>query len=207
GSVNLFEGDGTTGPEDFWRPVLPALLNFLSQGRGALLVPPSSLPAQRHYERLAAFVPVPLLESRVRIVDYAGLSSEGPWHVPMAGLSRVRAVRAMVQAEFAIRGTPPAPFFEATALESLESGVGPDAAVRIFSYGFRRVREVGNLSVVWSRPGLRGASSAAGMSDTHLALGRNASGPTLRGIRPPFDARQLLWDESGPLRADLTLPG
>ncbi len=202
GSVNLWEGDLSTGPDDYWLAVLPTLLNFLVQGRGALLVPPQSLGPRRASDRLLECIPRELVASRIRIVDYTNYRAEEPWIVPLARLGRDAAMRAMVQAERAVAGTPRRPFLEAPAIESFEQIMGREVALRMFNSGFSRTRSIGGLTVAWGRPSLTVEPQVGAMTDTMLVLSRNSNGPGVQGLRPPFSRRGLLWESGG---ADSTI--
>ncbi len=196
GSVNLWEGDPSTGPEDYWLAVLPTLLNFVAEGRGALLVPPQSLGSHRASERLLEWLPRELVAERIRVIDYTTYRGDEAWVVPLGRLGRDAAMRAMVQAERAVAGTPRKPFLEAPAIESFEQIMGQDVALRMFNSGFSRTRTIGGLTVAWGRPFLNVETHVSAMVDTHLLLSRDSAGMRLRGVRPPFAGRGLLWERN-----------
>jgi hypothetical protein len=209
GSLHVVEADNTAGPEDFWILVLPVVLDAVAHGRGALIAPPPSLPAERTYERLVAWVPADFVRRRIRIVDYAAAQPLGPWHLPMARFGRVEAVRAMIRAERDVAGTPARPFFTATALDSLVQSLGGEAAARVLPSGYARLRSGPNAELVWSRSGPAIARDVAAMADTYLVFSRSNGRAVLRGIRPAFASAPILWDDDGrsPLHVGLGRPG
>lgn len=208
GSVIGIEADPTVYAEDFLLLELPPILNFLSVGRGALLVPPAGLPPARIRERVIRHVPEQVFDERTRVVDYSAHQSIEPWIVPMARLGRIEAMRAMVTAEKAVRGPGNDPFLEASALDTLENMVGAEAAIRMMTHGLRRSKEVGNIAMVMIRSGSWAGSAVSGMADDYLVLSRAAGAVTVRGIRPTLPPRRIQWTESeGILRVELGLPG
>lgn len=203
GEVAAFEGDRSSSGEDFLTVAIPTAARFLLMGRGALFVPPAGVAPKRLYERVTKYVRREVFESRARVVDYGLVDPPGPWVVPLAGRGRAEALRAMVSAERAVVGSPRTPFVELTALDTLESVVGAEAALRMLAAGTRRTREVGNLGLLWSRSG----SPASELADYRFTLARRPEGIVIGGLRPSFPPCPLLVRESaGVLRVDLGLP-
>jgi hypothetical protein len=208
GSVVAVEGDPSVYADDSLLLGLPAILNFLTLGRGALVVPPAGVTARRFVERVLRHIPTELVESRLRVIDYSTVETAGAWHVPMARFgSRAEAMRAMIRAEKAVRGPAQGPYVEVDAADTLENLMGAETALRMMAHGLPRIKEVGNLGLVWVRSQSGTSTAVAGMGDRYLVLARQQGVLMLKGIRPSFSPRRLEWRESGGgVRVELGLP-
>jgi hypothetical protein len=100
----------------------------------------------------------------------------------------------MVQAEHALQGARSKPFVELVAFEIIETIAGPEVAARMFLFGIKRTRSVGNLAVGILRPGLACTDAVRGMADVEFLLHRGELGLTLSGDRPSFPAHVVISD-------------
>lgn len=195
GRFALFETDGSLVPEDWLVLFAPTMLNFLSQSRGVMAVLPS-LESPHHFRtQLLHWVSRRRFDSRVRVVEYAGEDDERPYVVSLAkSLRRPLAMRLMAQAERAVQGARKRPFLEFNAMEVLETVVGPDQAARMFFFGTKRTRAVGNLGIALLRPGLRCADAARSLMDYDFAVRREEVGLLVTGRRPRFSTHLVVPD-------------
>jgi hypothetical protein len=206
GSMALFQLDDTVETADWKLLFTPTLLNFLYQSNGVLAVLPSRESPQRFRAHLTRWASRRLFDTRVRIIDYVGEVDPAPYVVPMritggpkgpgtVPRSKLRKEMArMNAAERAVRGARSRMFLEMVAFEMGEMLVGPELATRMFLFGIKRTRSVGNLCLGLLRPGLGCSDAVRGMADVELALHRNGSGLRLRGIRPAFPEQRVEID-------------
>jgi GvpD gas vesicle protein len=207
GRVVAVVGDDTVRGEDFFLLGLPPVLNFLALRRGAIVVPPAGVPADQVRTRAIQYISSSTFDARARVIDYTAVQASGTWMVPMGRYGRDDAMRAMVAAERAVAGNPRSPFVELMALDTMEGIVGAETAVRMFFNGIQRTKAVGNLGLVWVRSTSAGRDAITGMADDYFALSREGERVVLRGIRPAFEARAIVWAERhGVLTISLGLP-
>lgn len=198
GSLALFHLDGTTETADRELLLTPTLLNFLYQSNGVMAVLPSRESPAEFRAHLTNWASRRLFDTRVRVIEYVGEGEDSPYVVRLPTKSgtagpekarraeRSRALLRMETAERAVRGARSRMFVEMVAFEMAEMIAGPEVAARMFLYGIKRTRTVGNLCLGLLRPGLACSEAVRAMADVELALHRGASGLTLRGLRPAF---------------------
>jgi hypothetical protein len=196
GRVVAVVGDDTVRGEDFFLLGLPPLLNFLALDRGAIAVPPAGVPADQVRARAIQFLSSSTFDARARVIDYTAVQASGTWMVPMGRYGRDEAMHAMVAAERTVAGNPRSPFVELMALDTMEGIVGAETAVRMFFNGIQRTKAIGNLGLVWARSTSVARDAITGMADDYFALTREGEGVVVRGIRPAFEARAIVWAES-----------
>lgn len=207
GRLVVVEGGPSVGGEDFLELALPTLAEFLRLGRGALIVPPAGVLPAEIRRRAIARGAESTFETRVRVLDYNRAELREPWVVPMGRYGRAEAMRAVIIAERAVRGTPPQPFLELTGVDTVENALGAEPAIAQLQYRVSRTKEAGDLGLFWERSGSPASPAVAGLSDYHFALARSAGTLELRGIRPEFPARAIAVTEVGGVpRATLGLP-
>src|SRR5208282_2125202 len=97
-----------------------------------------------------------------------------------------RAMAKMVEAEKAVRGSRNKTFLELTAFEVFDTLMGPEEATRIFYFGVKRTRQLGNLGVGLLGPGVGCAAGVRSMTESEFALHRDEVGLIIRGVRPAF---------------------
>lgn len=206
GTTVAVEADTTVANEDALIVAVPPIANFLTTGRGAIIVPPVGVLATQLRDSVLRCLASDLFDSRVRVVDYTTIDESRPWVLPMARFDRYHAVKAMVLAENAVRGPNGGPFLEFTGFDMLENTLNPERALRMLTDGVGRVKQTGNLNIVWVRHGSPAAAAVAAMVDVVLELSRAGGRLQIRGIRPNFAPRGIGWNESGGrLRAELGL--
>jgi hypothetical protein len=214
GSMTLIALDETVGTEDVDLLLFPTFLNFLYQSRGIVGVLPSRDSPHQFRSRLTRFVTRRRFDSRVRLCDYVGedegapyvvnLNSKDPtpWDVKSTAKGRERALAKVVAAERAVRGTRNKPFLELTAFEVFDTLMGGERATRLFYYGVKRTRQMGNLGIGLLGPGLGCAAGVRRMADTEFALHRDEVGLMIRGVRPAFPNCVVTGDlQAGPPHA------
>lgn len=205
GSLALFRVDETVGQEDLDLLLFPVYLNMLYQSRGIIAVLPSRDSPRGFRARLTRYVTVRRFDSRVRVVDHIG-EDEGPPYVvslrapygsvSAAQLAKIRAadVKKMEAAERAAQGERRRSFLEVSAVEVLETLVGPDTAMKMLFYGVKRARHVHNLVIGVLGTGLRCEPGVRRLADTEFELHHDAVGLTIRGIHPSFSERVVTSD-------------
>ena len=187
GSFVLVDADASVLPTDHTLLFAPTMLNFLHRSRGILAVLPARDSPHAFRSRMLAWVSRRLFDSRVRVVDYIGEDEEAPYVVSLKkSVGRTQAMQRMVHAESAVRGARGRPFLEFNALEVLETVVGSEKAARMYLFGMKRTREVGNLGVALLRPGLGCADAVRSFVDYELLASRTDLGLVLTGRRPAF---------------------
>lgn len=206
GSLALFGMDETVGKEDIDLLLFPTFLNFLYQSRGMIAVLPSRESPHGFRARLTRFVTRRRFDSRVRVVDYIGedeglsyvVTLEGsktdPLHRPTNPKDKEKAIAKMVAAERAVQGNRKKPFIELTAFEVFDTLMGTEQALRMFYYGSKRARHMGNLAIGLLGPGLGCAPGVRRMADTEFELHRDEVGLIVRGVRPPFPGHVVTSD-------------
>jgi hypothetical protein len=199
GSMALFEMDETVGREDLDLLLFPTILNLLYHSRGVIAVLPSGDSPHEFRARMTRHVTRRRFDSRVRVVDYIG-EDEGPAYVVnlkgmRPGAERRGAptpkivdadMKKMISAEKAAQGHRKKTFLELNAIEVADTLVGGEKASRMFFYGVKRGRAVGNIVIGLLSPGVSCAPVVRRMADTRFALHRDEVGLIIRGLRPSF---------------------
>jgi hypothetical protein len=211
GSMALFSMDETVGLEDLDLLLFPTFLNFLYQSRGIIAILPSRDSPHGFRGRLTGFVTRRRFDSRVRICDYVGEDEGSPYVVALKNPDsaawdakpnpkvRERAIAKVVEAEKAVKGNRNKTFLELTAFEVFDTLVGGEKATKMFFFGVKRARQVGNLVIGLLGPGLACAPGVRRMADTEFELHRNDVGLIIRGVRPSFSSYVATTDlHAGP---------
>jgi hypothetical protein len=202
GSLALFEMDESVGQEDLDLLLFPTILNMLYQSRGMIAVLPSADSPHAFRSRMSHYVTRRRFDNRVRVVEYVG-EDEGPAYVvSLHGFrpdprrpkdhswKNPKVVAAdmgkMEAAERAAQGSRKKSFLELNAIEVADTLGGGEEASRMFLYGVKRARSVGNLVIGLLSPGVQCAPVLRRMADTKFALHRDAVGLIIRGLRPSF---------------------
>ena len=211
GSTALFTLDESVGVADVDLLLFPTFLNQLYQSRGIVAILPSRDSPHDFRARLTRFVTRRRFDSRVRICDYVGEDegtpyvlnlNSGGWE-PKEGKSTPkesqRALAKMVEAEKAVKGAGKKSFLELTAFEVFDTLLGSEKATRMFYYGLKRTRQLGNLGIGLLGPGLGCAAGVRRMVDTEFVLHRDDVGLIIRGVRPSFSSYVVTGDlQAGP---------
>jgi len=215
GSLALFEMDETVGQEDLDLLLFPTILNLLYQSRGVIAVLPSADSPHSFRSRMSRFVTRRRFDNRVRVVDYVG-EDEGPAYVVSlkgfhfdpkhARAKNPKTVAAdmakMEAAEKAAQGHRRKSFLELNAIEVADTLAGGAEASRMFLYGVKRARSVGNLVIGLLSPGVQCAPVVRRMADTKFSLHRDPVGLIIRGLRPSFPTYVVTEDQAaGPPHA------
>jgi hypothetical protein len=207
GSLALLEMDETVGQEDLDLLLFPTILNLLHQSRGVIAVLPSADSPRAFRTRLLRYVTRRRFDSRVRVVDYVGEDEGAAYVVNVKGL-RIDAKHRgapgpkeiasdfakMEAAEKAAQGRRKKAFLELNAFEVIDTLAGGEAASRMFYYGVKRARNVGNLVIGLLGPGVQCAAVVRRMADIKLALHRDETGLIIRGVRPSFQSHVVTGD-------------
>lgn len=189
----MFDLDETVSPEDRLLLFRPVMLNFLYQSRGLLAVLPARDSPRWFREAMLPWVSRRLFDSRVRVIDYVGEDEEAAYVVSLRPLKdTAAAMKKMERASEAAGGARKKPFLEFNAFEIVETMVGPEQAAKMFLFGIKRVREVGNLGLGILRPELRAASAVRSMVDYEFQLNRTSVGLHVTGVRPAFASHVLV---------------
>ncbi|HXW66573.1 MAG TPA: gas vesicle protein GvpD basic region 2 domain-containing protein [Thermoplasmata archaeon] len=191
GSLALFTMDETVGLDDLDLLLLPTYLNFLYQSRGILAVLPSRDSPHDFRARLTRYATRRRFDTRVRVIDYIGEDHGLSYVANLADaeanpLSRKVAIQKVVAAERAVRGQRQRPFIELNAFEVFDTLMGSEKALKMFYYGIKRARHLGNLVIGLLGPGVGCAAGVRRMSDAEFVLHRDEVGLVVRGARPPF---------------------
>ena len=215
GSMALYEMDETLGQEDLDLLLFPTVLNLLYHSRGVLAVLPSRDSPHEFRSRLSPFVTRRRFDNRVRVIDYVG-EDEGPAYVVnlnAVGMSapgvsksekqRQLAASKMENAERAAQGHRKKSFLELMTFEVADTLMGSETAAKMFFYGVKRARSVGNLVIGLLGPGVGCEDAVRRMADTRFALHRDEVGLVIRGIRPSFPSHVVTRDlVAGPPHVD-----
>lgn len=205
GSTAAFAMDETVGTEDLDLLLFPMFLNHLYQSRGIVAVLPSRDSPHDFRARLTRFVTRRRFDSRVRICDYAGEDEGAPYVVNLnpdplrpnpSSKGRAKALAQMVKAEKAVKGNQNKPFVELTSFEVFDTLMGSESALKMWYYGLKRTRMLGNLGVGLLDPKLGCAPGVRRMVDTEIELHREAVGLIVRGVRPAFSSYVVTGDSS-----------
>jgi hypothetical protein len=100
----------------------------------------------------------------------------------------------MVQAEKAEHGNRQRSLLEVNAFEILDTLVGGEKAVRMFFYGVKQARNVGNLVIGLLGPGVGCAAAVRRMADTEFELHHNEVGLVIRSVCPSFSSYVVTSD-------------
>ena len=191
GSVALFSTDESVGLEDLDLLLFPTYLNFLYQSRGILAVLPSRDSPHEFRARLTRFATRRRFDTRVRVIDYVGEDHGLSYVVNLANegaepLAKKAAVAKVVHAEKIVQGGRKHPFLELHAFEVFDTLMGSEKALKMFYYGIKRARAMGNLVVGLLGPGVGCAPGVRRMADAEFSLHREDLGLIVRGLRPAF---------------------
>ncbi|MGA8709641.1 MAG: gas vesicle protein GvpD basic region 2 domain-containing protein [Thermoplasmata archaeon] len=211
GSFALFSMDETVGLEDLDLLLFPTYLNILYHSRGIIAVLPSRDSPHDFRARMTRYVTRRRFDSRVRIVDYVGEDEGPPYVVSLASQGsmpdgmlnstkgRKAAIAKMVEAERVVQGGRKKTFLELTAFEVFETLLGVERALKMYYYGVKRTRGLGNLGIGLLGPGLRCSAGVRRLVDTEFELHRGEVGLIIRGIRPSFSSYVVTGDlRAGP---------
>jgi hypothetical protein len=199
GSHALYMMDETVRREDVDLLLFPTLLNILYHSRGIMTILPARDSPHDFRARLTRYVTRRRFDSRVRIMDYIGEDEGPPYVVNVAGSSlaasedrkpspakREAAVAKVVKAEREVQGGRGKPFLELTAFEVFETLMGVEKALKMYYYGIKRVRGIGNLGIGLLGPGLGCAAGVRRLVDTEFSLHRDEVGLLIKGNNPSF---------------------
>ena len=196
GSLALFSLDESVGLDDLDLLLFPTYLNFLYQSRGMIAVLPARDSPHAFRARLTQFATRRRFDSRVRVVDYVG-EDEGlsyvvnipgsrpdPYQKSRSVKETRKAIGQMEEAERAVQGGRKNPFIELTAFEVFDTLMGTEKALKMFYYGVKRARLLGNLAIGLLGPGVGCAAGIRRMADSEFALRRDEVGLLIRGLHP-----------------------
>jgi hypothetical protein len=190
GAVTLIRSEGSASGRDFRRLTGPARVAALHHGLGALIVPTLDETPREVMEFLVTSAGSSTIMAKVRVLDYMSDRSTDPWLVPMGRRvgrdAAIKSMKAMVAAEIAVRGKPPRPTLELSAVDTMEHVTSPEVAARMMAHGLPRSRGVGNLAVTWIRGDSRILGDVQRFADVELVLRRGIEGLSIRGARPTF---------------------
>jgi len=199
GSEVLYILDETVRREDLDLLLFPTLLNILYHSRGIMAILPARDSPHDFRARLTQHVTRRRFDSRVRIMDYIGEDEGPPYVVNVAGTSLVdgddhkpnpkvkkAAIAKVVKAERAAQGGRGKPFLELTAFEVFETLMGVEKSLKMYYYGIKRIRSIGNLGIGILGPGLGCAAGVRRMVDSEFSLHRDEVGLLIKGINPSF---------------------
>jgi hypothetical protein len=191
GSLALFTMDESVGLEDLDLLLFPTYLNFLYQSRGILAVLPARDSPHGFRERLTRYATRRRFDTRVRVVDYIGEDHGLSYVVNLADaeanpIRKKAAIAKMEVAERAVQGIRKHPFIELHAFEVFDTLMGSEKALKMWYYGVKRARHVGNLALGLLGPGLASAAGVRRMADAEFALRRDEVGLLVHGLRPSF---------------------
>jgi hypothetical protein len=198
----LLSIDETVGLEDLDLLLFPTYLNFLYQSRGIVSILPARDVPHAFRARLTRYVTRRRFDTRVRICDYFGEDEGSPYVVTMKAeieghpdsKARAKAIAKMVAAEKAVQGNRGKTFIESTAFEVFDTLMGSEKATKMFLYGVKRARQVGNLVLGLLGPDLGCAPGVRRMADTEFQLHRDEVGLIIRGVRPSFSSYVVTAD-------------
>jgi len=201
GSMALFTMDDSVGIEDLDLLLMPTYLNFLYQSRGILAVIPSRDSPHEFRSRLTRYATRRRFDTRVRVVDYVGEDLGLSYVVNLADseakpLPKKAAIAKMVAAEKQVQGVRERPFIELHAFEVFDTLLGKEKALKMWYYGIKRARHVGNLVIGLLGPGLESAAGVRRMADAEFSLRRDEVGLVVRGLRPSFPSFVVTADPS-----------
>lgn len=199
GSEVLYMMDETVRREDLDLLLFPTLLNMLFHSRGIMAILPARDSPHDFRARLTQHVTRRRFDSRVRIMDYIGEDEGPPYVVNVGGGSlleqedrkpdpkeKQRAIAQVVNAEKAVHGGRQKPFVELTAFEVFETLMGVEKALKMYYYGIKRIRAIGNLGIGLLGPGLGCTAGVRRMVDTEFILHRDEVGLLIKGVNPSF---------------------
>jgi gas vesicle operon resressor len=211
GSFALFSIDESVGVEDLDLLLFPTFLNTLYHSRGMIAVLPARDSPHDFRARMTRYVTRRRFDSRVRIVDYVGEDIGPPYVVSMTKQgqlpdealkgpkAREQAIAKMEVAERVVQGGRKKPYLEFTSFEVFETLLGANTALKMFFYGIKRTRAIGNLGIGLLGAGLACAPGVRRLTDTEFALHRNEVGLIIRGVRPRFSSYVVTPDlHNGP---------
>lgn len=191
GSLALFTLDESVTLDDLDLLLMPTYLNFLYQSRGILAVLPSRDSPHDFRARFTRYATRRRFDTRVRVVDYVGEDHGLSYVVNMTDsesnpLPRKAAISKIVAAEREVQGNRQRPYIELHAFEVFETLMGTEKALKMWFYGIKRARHMGNLAIGLLGPGLTSEPGIRRMADAEFALHREEVGLVVRGVRPSF---------------------
>jgi hypothetical protein len=207
GSLALFQVDETVGREDLDLLLFPTYLNMLYQSRGIVAILPSNDSPHEFRARLTRHVTRRRFDSRVRVMDYVGEDEGAPYVVNIkrehendvdrrSSTPHVKKqIAKAVAAEKAAQGGRGRAYIELTAFEVFDTLLGTEKASKMFFYGVKRGKEMGNLVLGILAPGVGAGPAMRRMADTEFALHRDDVGLVIRGLRPPFPNHVVATDD------------
>jgi hypothetical protein len=202
GSLALFTMDESVELRDLDLLLFPVYLNFLYQSRGILAVLPSRDSPHDFRARFTRFATRRRFDTRVRVIDYIGEDHGLSYVVNLADsdahpLQKKAAIAKVVEAEGRVQGSRKRPFIELHAFEVFDTLMGSEKALKMWYYGIKRARHMGNLAIGLLGPGLASAAGVRRMADTEFALHREDVGLIVRGVRPAFPSFVVTGDHAG----------
>ncbi len=217
GSMALMTTDESVGLEDLDLLLFPTYLNFLYQSRGIIGILPSRDAPHAFRSRLTQYLTRRRFDTRVRICDYFGEDEGAPYVVTMKSnfeaheqepspKVRAQAIAKMVKAEKAVQGNRGKTFIELTAFEVFDTLLGSERATKMFFYGAKRARELGNLVLGVLGPDLGCAPGVRRMADTEFHLHRDEVGLIIHGVRPSFPSYVVTVDPHAGAPRDAFVP-
>jgi len=191
GSLALFELDETVGLEDLDLLLFPTYLNFLYRSRGLMAILPARDSPHGFRARLTRYATRRRFDTRVRVMDYVGEDLGLSYVVNLTDaeqnpIKKRAAIAKVVAAEKTVQGGRKNSILELTAFEVFDTLMGSEKALKMFYYGVKRARMMGNLAVGILGPGLGCAAGVRRMADTEFALHHDDVGLIVRGVRPAF---------------------
>ncbi len=191
GSLALFSLDESVELGDLDRLLFPVYLNFLYQSRGILAVLPTRDSPHDFRARFTRFATRRRFDTRVRVVDYVGEDRGLSYVASMTDaeanpLKEKASIQKILAAEREVQGNRKRPYIELHAFEVFDTLMGTEKALKMWYYGVKRARHMGNLVIGLLGPGLPCAAGVRRMADAEFALHHDDVGLIVRGVRPSF---------------------
>jgi hypothetical protein len=200
GSFVLYDVDAALGPSDLSLLLKPTWLNFLHHSHGILAVLPARQSPEEFRTNLLSSVSRRLFDSRVRVIDYVHQAEPAPHVVALSSKAatdekeKAAAMQRMTEAERAVSGARSKPFLEMVSLEINETLFGAETAGRMYLFGMKRTRDVGNLGIAIARPALGCTAGVRSLADYEFNLRRSDVGLRLEGVRPVMNPHVVTID-------------
>ncbi len=188
GSNILFEATERFTTSEYTRIILPIALNFLTQGRGIMLVPTVGMDADFCVGILSSFG---IAEKEInRLLRFCELPTPGrnqakPHIAVFEGNDIQKDYERWLRLESELMQNTGQPVLTLSGLDTLANIFGPEVCSGLLSQDIARIRSRGTIGILIAKPGYEElVRKLSIMAEIHLKLAKEHDSILLYGMKP-----------------------
>jgi hypothetical protein len=194
GSYNVLEIGPRVSNNEYHALVVPILLNFVNQDRGAVAVLTGGDHAETTRAELLPFMSEEHFDTYVRIADYFTAHSDKPY-VMALGTRKEEALKIWKSNLASLRGSENKPILDYTGFDTLEYLRGDTIAIKDLLNAVAKTKISQDLGLGIIKPGLKLTQEIMNMADIYLKIVDINKCPCVYGIKPKTIIYAIVTDE------------